>query len=40
MQALAFAFGRNDGGEDPAEWQASNSDNREVVARAAYSLLT
>ena len=40
MQALAFPFGRNDGGEDPAEWQAPNSDNREAVARAAYALLT
>ena len=40
MQALALPFGRNDGGEDPAEWQAPNSDNRQAVARAAYALLT
>ena len=40
MQALVLPFGRNDGGEDPAEWQAPNSDNREAVARAAYALLT
>ena len=40
MQALALAFGRNDGGKDPAEWQAPNSDNREAVARAAHALLT
>ncbi len=40
MQALALAFKRNDGGEDPAEWRLSNSDNREAVARAAYTLLT
>ena len=40
MQALALAFGRNDGGEDPAEWQRPNSDNRTAAARAAYSLLT
>ena len=40
MQALAVPFRRNDGGEDPAEWQTPNSDNREAVARAAYALLT
>ena len=40
MQALALAFQRNDGGEDPAEWQAPNSDNRATVASAAYVLLT
>ena len=40
MQALALAFGRNDGGEDPAEWRLPNSDNRAAVAGAAYSLLT
>ena len=40
MQALALAFKRNDGGEDPAEWRLPNSDNRTAVARAAYALLT
>ena len=40
MRALAIPFGRNDGGEDPADWQAPNSDNGEAVARAAYALLT
>ena len=40
MQALALAFKRNDGGEDPAEWQATNSDKREAVVYACYMLLT
>ena len=40
MQALACAFGRNDGGKDPSEWQPSNSENRETVASDAYALLT
>ena len=40
MQALALAFGRNDGREDPAEWRLPNSDNRTALARAAYALLT
>ena len=40
MQALAFAFRRNDGGEDPAEWRLSNSENRRAVAHACYVLLT
>ena len=40
MEALARAFKRNDGGEDPAEWRLSNSDGRAAVARAAYALLT
>ena len=40
MQALALPFRRNDGGEDPPEWQPPNSDNREAVASAAYVLLT
>ena len=40
MEALALAFRRNDDGEDPVDWQAPNSDNREVVASAVYALLT
>ena len=40
MEALAHAFKRNDGGEDPAEWRISNSDNRAAVARDAFALLT
>lgn len=40
MEALARAFKRNDGGEDPTEWRPSNSDSRAAVARAAYALLT
>ena len=40
MQALAHAFRRNDGGEDPAEWRLSNSENRSAVAHACYVLLT
>ena len=39
MQALALAFKRNDGDEDPVEWQLPNSDNRAAVASAANSLL-
>ncbi len=40
MQALAYAFKRNDGREDPAEWQTPNFDNREAAANACYVLLT
>ncbi len=40
MQALALAFKREDGGEDPEEWQLPNPDNRAAVAHAAYALLT
>ena len=40
MHALALCVRRKDGGEDPAEWQGTNPDNREAVANAAYSLLT
>ena len=40
MQALALAFGRNDGGEDPAEWRLPNSESRSAVAHACYVLLT
>ena len=40
MHALAHAFRRNDGGEDPAEWRLSNSENRSAVAHACYVLLT
>ena len=40
MQALAHAFKRNDGGEDPAEWRLPNSESRSAVAYACYVLLT
>lgn len=40
MQALALVFKRKDGGEDPIGWQLANTDNRNAVASAAYSLLT
>ena len=40
MQALTLTFRRKDGGEDPAEWQLPNPDNRAAVAHAAYALLT
>ncbi len=40
IQALILAFRRNDGGEDPTEWQLPNSDSKDVAASAAYSLLT
>ena len=40
MEALAHAFKRNDGGEDPVEWRVSNSDSRASAARAAHALLT
>ena len=40
MEALARAFKRNDGGDDPVEWRMSNSDSRAAVAQAAYALLT
>ena len=40
IQALALAFKRNDGGEDPAEWRLPNSENRATVVHAAYALLT
>ena len=39
MQALALAYKRNDGGEDPAEWQLPNPDNHSAVAHACYVLL-
>ena len=40
MQVLALAFKRNDGGEDPTEWQISDANNQDSIASAAYSLLT
>ena len=40
IQALAHAFKRNDGGEDPAEWRLPNSESRSAVAHACYVLLT
>ena len=40
MQALAHAFKRNDGGEDPAEWRLPNSESRSAVAHACYVLFT
>ena len=40
MQTVARVCKRNDGKEDPVEWQLPNPDNQEGVARAAYTLLT
>ncbi len=40
IHALAHAFRRDDGGEDPAEWRLSNSENRSAIAHACYVLLT
>ena len=40
MNALALAFKRNDGKEDPPVWQPINSENRTALALAAHSLLT
>ena len=40
MQTVARVYKRNDGKEDPVEWQLPNPDNQEGVARAAYTLLT
>ena len=40
VEALVRAFKRNDGGEDPAEWQVSSSDSRAAVSIAAHTLLT
>ncbi len=39
MEALAYAFKRDDGGEDPAEWQPENSENRSAFVYACYQLL-
>lgn len=40
MNALALAFKRNDGKDDPPEWQPLNSESRTALALAAHSLLT
>jgi len=39
VQAVALAFRRRDGGEDPQEWTIENPEQRAAVARAAYGLL-
>jgi addiction module HigA family antidote len=39
VQALALVFKRNDGGQDPPEWQIEDSEQRSGVRGAAYSLL-
>ena len=38
VQALAFMFKRNDGGEDPPEWRIENSERRAGLASAAFKL--
>jgi addiction module HigA family antidote len=39
MEALAFAYKRNDGGEDPPEWRRANSEGARSIATQAYWLL-
>ena len=39
VQALAFMFRRNDGGEDPSEWRTEDPERRSGLASAAYNLL-
>ena len=38
VQVLALAFKRNDDGQDPPEWHIENSERRDDLAIAAYSL--
>ncbi len=40
MQALALAYRRSDGAEDPPEWRPGDSDSRTAAVQAAYALLT
>ena len=39
IQALAIIFKRDDGGDDPPEWQIEDSEQRTAAATAAYRLL-
>lgn len=39
VQALALAFRRNDGGQDPPEWRIEDPKRRAGLAAAAYQLL-
>ena len=39
VQVLALTFKRNDDGQDPPEWRIQNSEQREAVWSAAYTLL-
>ena len=39
VQVLALAFKRNDGGQDPPEWQIEDLERRAELASAAYRLL-
>jgi addiction module HigA family antidote len=39
VQALALTYRRNDGGEDPLEWEVKEAGRRSAVATAAYRLL-
>ena len=39
VQALALAYKRRDGGEDPPEWRIENPELRTTVASAAHRLL-
>jgi len=39
VQALALVYRRNDGGQDPPEWQITDPEKRSGVGSAAYTLL-
>lgn len=39
VQALALLFRRDDGEQDPAEWQIEDAEQRKNLGRAAHSLL-
>ena len=39
VQLLVYAFRRQDGGDDPAEWKVEDLDKRSGIAQAAYRLL-
>jgi addiction module HigA family antidote len=39
VQALALAFKRRDGGQDPPEWRIDDQERKMALAQAAYSLL-
>ena len=39
VQAVALAYKRRDGNQDPEEWQIADPERRKAVAEAAYELL-
>ena len=39
VHILALLFNRDDGDQDPPEWNSADADNREALASAAYRLL-